>query len=90
MRALVQECGQDVNTTNEYGISLLHRAAQRGHTETVRALVQGGANVTTADYMGRTPVEYAANNGHTETVRVMNHLLKRGFRATEPASRFRV
>jgi ankyrin repeat protein len=90
VRALVQECGQDVNTTNEYGNSLLHMAAGLGYTDMVRMLVKSGADLSALNKYGGTPVNMAARNGHTETVRVIQQLLKRGFRAAEPSSRFHV
>jgi ankyrin repeat protein len=91
VRALVQECGQDVNVANEQvrfiGNSLIHMAAALGDTEMVRMLLNSGADPNALNEFGFTPVSMAAHNGHTETVQVMNHLRKRGFRAAEP-SRF--
>ena len=84
----IDRCGQDVNTTNEYGNSLLHMAAALGCTDMVQMLVKSAADPNALNKIGDTPVDIAARNGHTETVRVMNHLLKRGLRAAEPASRF--
>ncbi|AZL15017.1 ankyrin repeat domain-containing protein [Rickettsiales endosymbiont of Stachyamoeba lipophora] len=50
----------------------LHIAAQRGHTETARILVQElTADVNATDLYGNTALHYAAENGHTETVRVL-------------------
>jgi ankyrin repeat protein len=42
--------------------------ARRGHTETVRALVECCADASAADDDGITPVWIVAKNGHTETV----------------------
>jgi ankyrin repeat protein len=90
VRALVQECGQDVNTANEHDNSLLHFAAAFDYTEMVQMLVEIGANLSALNKYGGTPLDWAARKGHTNTVRVIQQLLKRGFRAAEPSSRFHV
>jgi ankyrin repeat protein len=51
-----------------------------GHTETVRSLVEAGADVEQADAMGRTPLYAAAQEGHVVALRV---LLKAGAKVSK-------
>ena len=53
----------------------LHDAAMNGYTETVRLLLEHGADINCTDNSGYRPLHYAAMNGNTETVRL---LLDRG------------
>ena len=53
MRALFDACS-DVNAKTEYGITPLHTAAEKGHTETVSALIDAGANPHATDDSGNT------------------------------------
>ena len=50
-----------INNTN------IHTAAQKGHTETVQALIKAGAKIEAKDNQGKTPLHAAAAEGHTET-----------------------
>jgi len=54
------------------GWSALHIAASKGHSETVRVLLEKAeANLPIGDGDGRTPLHLAASSGHAETVRVL-------------------
>ena len=70
----------EVNDRNLWrlGRSLLHAAAMGGHTETVRALVDCGAELGTiednkdvGDGEDKMPVWWAARKGHTSTVKAL-------------------
>ncbi len=67
----------EVNNRNLWrlGRSLLHAAAMGGHTETVRALVDCGAELGTdtdcGDGRDRMPVWWAARRGYTSTVKAL-------------------
>jgi ankyrin repeat protein len=64
--------GAGVNARGRsYGNTALMEAAARGHTDTVRALMDKGGEVDTADNAGRTALMEAAFEGYTETVRVL-------------------
>jgi ankyrin repeat protein len=64
--------GAGVNARGRsYGNTALMEAAARGHTDTVRALMEKGGEVDTADNAGRTALMEAAFEGYTDTVRVL-------------------
>ena len=46
-------------------------AALHGYTETVRLLLDAGADLEARNVYGFTPLLYAAGNGHTEAVRLL-------------------
>ena len=48
--------------------TLLHRAAYKGYTETVTALIDMHADINAKDNIGQTPLHKAAFQGQTETV----------------------
>ena len=54
------------------GFSILHQMASGGHSKSVKALVDAGAdvNVRQKTHQG-TPLQYAANNGHLEVVQIL-------------------
>ena len=56
------------------GDTPLHWAVDRGHTETVRALIAAGADVNAQNERGYPPLHWAASRGHTETVRALIEL----------------
>jgi outer membrane protein assembly factor BamB len=59
------DLGVSVNTTNKYGVSALGFAAERGHFDIVRLLVERGADVNVVDsFYGSRPVEFALRGGH--------------------------
>ena len=51
----------------------LIRAAGRGHIDTVKALLEAGADLNAKDKEGKTALMYAKEKNHTEIV----HLLKK-------------
>ena len=69
--ALVKS-GTNPNTTDARGATPVWVAAENGHTQTVRALVnECGADASTPKEGGETPVCAAAFSGHTDTVRAI-------------------
>lgn len=54
----------NVNTSNDYGWTLLHIASESGNLACVQRLVQSGANVTARDHRGFDALSFAATNDH--------------------------
>ena len=61
----------DINLRDQDGNTPLHLAAINGQTETVRALIELGADVNLAGNFRATPLHEAARHGHTETVQAL-------------------
>ena len=53
------------------GYTPLHWAAQKGHTDIVKALLQAGAEVDAKDEYGYTPLHWAAESGDLATVKAL-------------------
>lgn len=49
----------------------LHEAAKKGHTGTVKALLEKGAEVNAQDKFENTPLHLAAEHGHADIVKVL-------------------
>jgi len=59
--------GASVNAATKYGVSALGFAAEGGHFEIVRLLVEGGADVNVVDsFYGSRPVDFALRGGHLD------------------------
>ncbi|XP_078583018.1 uncharacterized protein LOC144865869 [Branchiostoma floridae x Branchiostoma japonicum] len=58
----------DAHANNLWKRTPLHLAAQKGHHETVSALLAAGADVNAQGDWKKTPLHRAAGNGHHETV----------------------
>ena len=56
---LARSLGNDVNATNDMGVTALHGAANRGSDEIIRFLVEQGATLDVADKQGRTAMTWA-------------------------------
>jgi outer membrane protein assembly factor BamB len=70
--------GVDVNTLSRYNVSALGFAAERGHLDVVRLLVERGADVNVTDsFYGSRPLDFALRGGHLE---IALYLLERGSR----------
>lgn len=65
------EVNSKVNEESGFDFILLHDAALRGHTQTVRALINGGADVHSKTKSGHTALHAAASLGKTETVNAL-------------------
>ena len=69
--SLIRE-GAGVNASGAtYGDTALIDAAARGHSDTVRALLEKGGEVDARDNAGRTALTDAALGGYTDTVRLL-------------------
>ncbi|KAJ8520083.1 hypothetical protein ON010_g17994 [Phytophthora cinnamomi] len=69
---LAEECGADVNATDEYGYTALMHAAQHGNIDVVHYLVsQCGAHVNAANNSHDTALMKAAANGHLDVVQYL-------------------
>lgn len=62
------DCGADVKTVNESGLTLLHRVCFRGWLEVVKTLVSKGCDINAKDELGKTPALFAADNFHLEVI----------------------
>ncbi|XP_078461449.1 uncharacterized protein LOC144726528 [Lampetra planeri] len=60
--------GANVNTKDQYGQTALHTAAQAGHLDAARFLVERGAHVDEPDTNGRTPLHVAAALDHPNVI----------------------
>src|SRR4026209_16778 len=65
--ASLLDAGTSVNASTKYGVSALGFAAEAGHFEVVKLLVERGADVNVADsFYGSRPVDFALRGGHLE------------------------
>lgn len=71
VKALVKsKC--DVNIPNDsVKRTALHLLSYKGHTESINALVYGGAKIDACDIYNRTPLWYAIQNKKTDVVRLL-------------------
>ena len=60
-----------VNIVDEYGWSLLHMAAARGHQAILEALILAGGRTEAVDASRRTVLHEAADQGHESIVKVL-------------------
>ena len=63
----VSECNRKL-----CGYSLLHTAAQKGHTDVVKFLIGHNLNILRTTGVNNTAVQLAAANGHLETIQTLN------------------
>lgn len=71
VKALV-EAKCDVNIpNNSVKRTALHLLSYKGHSESINALVYGGAEIDVSDIYNRTPLWYAIQNKKTEVVRLL-------------------
>lgn len=65
--AALLDAGVGVNAASKYGVSALGFAAERGHFDVVRLLVERGADVTITDsFYGSRPLDMALRGGHLD------------------------
>lgn len=67
--ALLKEKG--VNAKDRNGKTRLHIAANRGDIQTVKLLIEAGADVNATDRFGDTALHNAANMGHIKVVKLL-------------------
>lgn len=70
-RALHDMMGTDVSAVDFDGVTALHKAAYKGHTDTVRTLLRQRPDVDRVDCLGKTALHMAAVELHDETVQVL-------------------
>ena len=58
--------------------TLLHYAARYGQLETVKFLVERGANINAKNNYRKTPLDIAKEEGHTEIINVLSSARKEG------------
>ena len=73
---LVGELKCDVNSKNNQDITPLHYAAQEGHLEIVRYLVEKKAEIVCYDTSGNTPLHLAARKNHLDVVKFLTGKVK--------------
>jgi len=62
----------DYGVRDEQGLSLLHWASDRGHTNIAEFLISKHCSlVNTKDHEGQTPLHYASSCGHVDMVRLL-------------------
>lgn len=61
----------DMMEKDENGMTLLHWAADRGHQEIVKYLLEQKLDVNAQDSEGQTALHFAASCGHLEVIRVL-------------------
>jgi len=71
VKALVQKSPNSVKTTNKNDDTPLHIAADEGHFEIVRFLIEKGADVNSINSSLRNPVLLAGYKGHIEVVKFL-------------------
>ena len=64
---------EDIYTKKMYSDAMIY-AARKGHTDTVKLLLEHGADVHAED---DTALLYAADEGHTDTVKVLKEYMER-------------
>ena len=72
VRTILEAGTANINELGDNGDTVLHCAANRGNTDTVRLLCTvEGVDVTLQNKEGRTALHCAADRGHTDTVRLL-------------------
>ena len=59
------------SSTLGFGATPLHWAAQYGHRDIVKLLMDNGAKPDKKDILGRTPLQRTAEKGHTDLVKLL-------------------
>lgn len=70
------EKGADINAVSNHGWTALFMAAQKGHTEAARILLDKGIDVSVKDKSSRTAREEAEINRHMDTASLIAEYLK--------------
>ena len=62
---------RNINFTNDWGWTALHKAAAGGHKDVVHLLLTRGASIEALSYAKNTPLHKAARRGHTSIVELL-------------------
>lgn len=65
-----------VESRNDDGWTALHLTSYKGNAETIRVLLEAGANSKADDGSGKTPLDWAKTRGKKENVEVLEAALK--------------
>ncbi|KAK0644158.1 ankyrin repeat-containing domain protein [Cercophora newfieldiana] len=71
LKIIVEADVSEIDDPDQNGATALYVAAQNGHTDCVRFLLQSGASASLAENHGTTPLHFAAIGGHLETVKLL-------------------
>ncbi|MDP7463138.1 MAG: ankyrin repeat domain-containing protein, partial [SAR324 cluster bacterium] len=63
--------GANINQPSQSGSTALIEAAREGRTETVKLLLQHGADPALKDRFGRTAFDEAENEGHEDVAKLL-------------------
>ncbi|PAA93188.1 hypothetical protein BOX15_Mlig010017g1 [Macrostomum lignano] len=74
LRQIFDGNSEAIETTNEYGQSLLHVAAKAGQTSIIALLIEEGANIDFQDNEGKTALYEAIEADQVKTVRLLVEL----------------
>lgn len=56
----------DINVQTAFGVTPLHKAAQKGFIKIVKTLMNDNANLNVQDALGNSPLHYAVVHGHRD------------------------
>jgi ankyrin repeat protein len=68
---LIDKEGADLEAKDNSGRTTLHSAAEGGHLECIKYLIDKGADIEAKDYGGGTPLHSAAEGGHLECLKYL-------------------
>lgn len=71
LKALLDKDPSYINKPSSSGQTPLHKAASKGHLESVELLIERGAEVNFADKQGRTPMYLAWEKDHRDCFKIM-------------------
>lgn len=70
LRALL-DAGADVNASNNYGFTAIHKAVSRGMVDNIKLLIERGANVNAKSSYGWTPLHESVKSNSLDATQVL-------------------